>query len=112
MDDNKLAIEVCDLGIGNQGLPISDNAYYFGNRRLTAEEFVRNWPVAGALMGKVKEREWLIQTMHDGYVYIFTEGGEHVSDSTEWPRAIIEASVKALTTGNTTPESRDGDRQT
>jgi len=65
---------------------------------VVCDRFVRSWAVAGVLLEKVKDKEWLLDTMDDGYVYIFTDDDRHIcSDSTEWPLAFIEVCVDALT---------------
>ena len=103
MDDKTLAEKVVALGVCLEQSMFTDDYTYHGIG-VTADKAVRDWRVAGALMDMVREREWLVNTMHDGYVYVFTDmdnGGEEndgtfCSETTEWPRAIVEACVEAL----------------
>ncbi len=56
-----------------------------------------SWLVAGAVMERIKQKEWLLNLNHDGTVVLFNDtASDYWSDDESPPRAIIEAGVEAL----------------
>lgn len=101
----ELANKMVGLGMGftnNNGVSV-----IYRSEAIPADEFVSDWRFVGKLMETVRGRGWIFDTMHDGYVYVFTDlsdGGEDddgifCSDSTEWPLAFTEVCVEALRHG-------------
>ena len=97
MNDKELADAVVALGVGGS---ISDGTYRLSLADIesrTAEQFVRDWRVAGAL---VEITGWCQALLHpDGYwmVNVGTDNErEGSSENESAPRAIIEACVEAL----------------
>ncbi len=112
MTDQELADKVVALGIGSerkghyshlgsgflsekQGLPL-----WFGRTSQTADCFVRDWRVAGALLEKTASGSWVLADDTDlGKWSVLASAtgetyGQRMNES--FPRAIIEACVEAL----------------
>lgn len=113
MTDQELADKVIALGIGRQDKPYLAHRYHFpapANTWASAELFVRDWRVAGAVMEKLVQDDKvdLRAISLSWYSSLMTFAGqaagsanptygtynERTSDSA--PRAIIEACVEAL----------------
>lgn len=113
MNDEELADAVVALGVGDSDHDSGISEYDApipGDTPLTADEFVRDWRVAGALMEKCLvsrvDLELHLQSNYfeapgfwiKGIVMDLSDTRERESDGREsLPRAIIEACVEALT---------------
>lgn len=100
----ELADQIVDLGILEIDPRIPDMVRLPGRpeTKMWPADALIDWRVAGALMDWCRDREYLINSMHDGYVYIFTGDDREytVSESTDWPLAFTEACVAALQEGS------------
>ncbi|KKK76788.1 hypothetical protein LCGC14_2860130 [marine sediment metagenome] len=118
MNDKELADKVVALGVGLAqiagGMPLYSIDH--GSIWLRADEFLRRWAVAGALMEKVYEKQYsfMVMQMPDEMPVMTIQApittGEEYGDPSKrqsWasqvvaeplPRAIIEACVEALDT--------------
>ena len=96
VSDKELADRIVALGIGKR----TSFCMEINGSVLSESKFVRDWRVAGALMEKVKDREWLTNVAHDGVVFVFTDRDEPYDcieiAGESLPRTIIEACVEAL----------------
>jgi hypothetical protein len=104
MTDKELADKVVALGVGIVGGALTHAPMYrvpdaLGEAWLDAEEFVRDWRVAGALMEKVDYFECKPCPSGKWMVRVSTESMMGVKEAfnESLPRAIIEACVEALT---------------
>ncbi len=102
MNDKELADKVVALGIGLSqiagGMPLYSIDH--GSIWLRANEFLRRWGVAGALMEKVKRTDARYPIENNGSWNVHAYNGPNkYGDSWKQeclPRAIIEACVEAL----------------
>ena len=122
MNDKELADAAVELGVGSECegfyshigsgfLPekIQRTPAWFDHNNQSADLFVRNWQVAGALMEKCLEdckQDYDINVERDitnGRYLVsirgYTVDATNYSDNDNCSRAIIEACVSALTTG-------------
>ena len=98
MDDKELADAVVALGVGQHMTGGRSGLYGIGpHGSMSADKWVRFWPVAGALM------DWQcnFEVHHAGDEYVMDIGipGSHrraAATNESLPRAIIEACVEAL----------------
>ena len=107
MNDKDLADKVVDLGIGEIVSHWNSNDYTFDtyDNSTTADQFVRDWRVAGSLMERAANQDILIWQqqypdlagMKVQPVWI-VEISKNLADARDesLPRAIIEACVEAL----------------
>jgi len=109
MTDQELADKVVALGVGyaDRGGPGFMDDYTLGGigNELNADEFVRDWRVAGALMEKCIAMDVEYMEIDSGYgrgwQVCNTIAGKqpykyHKANNDSLPRAIIEACVAAL----------------
>ena len=103
MDDKTLADAVVALGVGLEQSMFTDDYTYHGIG-ITADKAVRDWRVAGALMGKVIEWggfSYVGSCTTDTFQASAFRGYGHQKKTNHGvdeslPRAIIEACVEAI----------------
>lgn len=101
MNDKELADRVVALGVFRYWNNDSARGYVImDSHELSAEHFVRDWRVAGALMEKCIVYEGLPWVdIWNNPIEFLDFCGEQINEQSihELPRAIIEACVEALT---------------
>ena len=94
MSDQELADKVVALGVGNL---IAVGNYQIGETTgLYADQFVRDWRVAGALMEKCLSVEFITVSRTREYSAVARTGKTADAINESLPRAINEACVEAL----------------